>query len=96
MALLGHSPVRAWRTYRRDARLHSSPNSGIPESLMAGGLGIQLGGINQYRGVISRGATLGDLVYDRRPEHLLQAVRVMWLTSVLALFLCMGLAVLAG
>lgn len=32
-----------WRTVLRDARLHPSPNSGYPESAVAGALGIRLG-----------------------------------------------------
>lgn len=43
----------------RDARKHPSPNSGIPESMVAGALGIQLGGVNFYGGIESRRATMG-------------------------------------
>ena len=31
---------------RRDAHLHPSPNSGLPEAGVAGALGVQLGGLN--------------------------------------------------
>ena len=34
----------------RFASLHPSPNSGIPESAVAGALGIELGGRNVYFG----------------------------------------------
>jgi adenosylcobinamide-phosphate synthase len=43
---------RSFRVMRRDGRNHSSPNSGIPEAAMAGGLGIRMGGPSLYGGVM--------------------------------------------
>lgn len=48
------------RTIRRDARKHPSPNSGFPEAAVAGALGIQLGGLNYYRGIPSPRALIGE------------------------------------
>src|SRR5260370_10465365 len=36
----GASAPSAWRAYRRDARLHRSPNAGWPEAAMARALGL--------------------------------------------------------
>lgn len=66
-AVAGRNPgngVRALRAVAAFARLHPSPNSGIPESAVAGALGIRLGGVNIYNGVPSRRATLG---WGKRP-----------------------------
>lgn len=52
--------LAGWRVMRQDARRHPSPNSGIPESMVAGALGVQLGGTNYYKGVRSERATMGD------------------------------------
>ena len=41
----------AWRTMVRDARKHASPNSGYPESAVAGALNLRLGGANYYNGI---------------------------------------------
>ncbi len=41
------------------AHLHPSPNSGIPESAVAGALGIELGGTNVYFGVAERAGKNG-------------------------------------
>lgn len=49
-----------WKMLRRDARKHPSPNSGFPEAAVAGALGIQLGGLNYYRGNPSFRALIGD------------------------------------
>jgi adenosylcobinamide-phosphate synthase len=43
---------RSFRTMRRDGRNHTSPNSGIPEAAMAGGLLIRMGGPATYGGVM--------------------------------------------
>jgi adenosylcobinamide-phosphate synthase len=45
------SPRRAWRTVRRDAARHRSPNAGYPEAAIAGALGLSLAGPRVYDGV---------------------------------------------
>ncbi|WP_278314818.1 cobalamin biosynthesis protein [Lolliginicoccus levis] len=47
--LVGGSPAVAWRSWRRDARSHPSPNAGVAEASAAGALGIRLGGTTRYR-----------------------------------------------
>ena len=49
-----------WRTMRRDARRHASPNGGWPEAAMAGALGRRLGGAVTYDGEAAMRATLGE------------------------------------
>ena len=44
---------RAFSTMMRDARLHRSPNSGWPESAMAGALDVALAGPRVYRGDVA-------------------------------------------
>ena len=46
--LVGGSPLRAVRAWRRDAGRHPSPNAGVVEAAFAGALGVQLGGPTQY------------------------------------------------
>jgi adenosylcobinamide-phosphate synthase len=50
----------AWRTLRRDARLHASPNAGWPEAAMAGALGVSLGGLARYDGAPAERPVFGD------------------------------------
>lgn len=45
---LGDDPRRAWRTWRRDAASHPSPNAGPVEASFAGALDLRLGGRNVY------------------------------------------------
>ncbi|WP_066327369.1 adenosylcobinamide-phosphate synthase CbiB [Anoxybacteroides amylolyticum] len=68
------------RLLLRDARKHPSPNSGWGEAAMAAILGVQLGGTNTYRGVISERPKIGDAVHTLTKEHIRQAVSVMWRT----------------
>lgn len=84
-ALLTRSDAkRGWRVMRRDAQKHASPNSGIPEAMVAGILGIQLGGLNSYGGVPSVRALMGDKVRSLEPMDILAARRLVTWTAVLA------------
>jgi adenosylcobinamide-phosphate synthase len=56
----GASASSAWRAYRRDARLHRSPNAGWPEAAMAGALGLRLAGPRVYGGVLVDDHWMGD------------------------------------
>lgn len=87
-ALLKLDVKAAWKTIRRDAAKHPSPNGGIPESLVAGALGIQLGGLNYYFGQPSFRATMGDKRRNMEPVDIETTVKLMHLSA--------GLAVLMG
>jgi adenosylcobinamide-phosphate synthase len=56
----GASAPTAWQAYRRDARLHRSPNAGWPEAAMAGALGLRLAGPRVYGGVLVDDHWMGD------------------------------------
>ncbi|HET9060537.1 MAG TPA: adenosylcobinamide-phosphate synthase CbiB [Acidimicrobiales bacterium] len=49
-----------WRTVRRDAPGHPSPNAGVAESAFAAALGVRLGGANSYGGKVELRALMGD------------------------------------
>lgn len=49
-----------WRTLRRDAGNHASPNAGWPEAAMAGALGLRLAGPIAYDGVMHDKPWIGD------------------------------------
>lgn len=69
--------LRGWRTCRRYARCHASPNAGWPEAAMAGVLGVRLAGPVSYDGVVTDkpwigiGATadVSDMVRARQVYH---------------------------
>lgn len=84
---LGLNGWNALRVMLRDARRTKSPNAGFPESAAAGALGIQLGGPATYFGETVDKPTLGDA--DRRIDinSYRRMVRLMYLTSILALLL---------
>jgi len=85
-----------WRTIRRDARLHPSPNSGIPEAGIAGALGIQLGGTNYYQGIASHRAKMGEPTRPISPEDIRRTVDVMKIISVLSLLFFAGVVLLCN
>ena len=92
--LLKMNPQRALAAIQRDAPGHPSPNSGIPESAVAGALGVRLGGLNYYHGRESFRAYMGEALTHLEPEHIKQAVKLMYLTSALAVALGLLIAVL--
>ncbi|MCS7460810.1 adenosylcobinamide-phosphate synthase CbiB [Paenibacillus doosanensis] len=74
----GCSAVRAAKAVCSFASLHPSPNSGIPESAVAGALGIELGGVNVYHGRTSERARMGWPLRERRMDDILQSVKMLY------------------
>lgn len=64
--VLGDDRRAAWRTWRRDAGGHPSPNAGPVEAAFAGALGLRLGGVNAYGGRTEDRQVLGD---GRAPDR---------------------------
>mgnify|MGYP001405477471 CR=1 FL=1 len=82
----GHGNTReAWQILLRDAKRHPSPNSGWGEAAVAALLGIQLGGVNYYKGIISIRAKMGEPKVPLKKEHILKANTI--LTKTVMLFL---------
>ncbi|MNP23531.1 cobalamin biosynthesis protein [compost metagenome] len=79
---------RSYHTIRHDARLHPSPNSGYPESAVAGALGIRLGGENMYHGVVSFRAYMGEASRLMEKKDIKSTIRLMLMVSLLFLLLC--------
>ncbi len=70
-----------WICICRDASKHESPNSGIPEAAVAGALGIQLGGLNYYRGVPSERALMGEKKRTLEPRDIRRSLILMALIA---------------
>ncbi len=79
---LGLRAKKSWQIMMRDHCNHASPNSGLPESAMAGALGVQLGGPAVYFGEELDKPTMGD-PGPVTPHHIKQALSLMWLTMLL-------------
>lgn len=79
---------RAWAIWRRDAGKHPSPNSGIPESVTAGLLGIQLGGENFYGGISSKRALMGDSENPLTYQTIQKVIFLMEGTAILGVIFC--------
>lgn len=58
--VVGGSAAGAWRTWRRDAAAHPSPNAGQIEAAFAGALRIRLGGRTVYGAVVEQRPVLGE------------------------------------
>jgi len=77
----------AVRIFKRDRFKHSSPNSGQTEAVCAGALDIQLAGDAYYFGKLYKKPLIGDAIKDVNPKNILEINSIMYLSSVIALFL---------
>lgn len=66
----------------RDGRKHSSPNSGVPEAAMAGALGVKLGGVSAYQGVVVAAPYLGVEKRALEPVFINQALTISLMVSI--------------
>ena len=97
LALLSGKPRHVWSICRRDAIKDLSPNSGWSECAYAAVLGVQLGGINWYRGVAKHKPLLGDPIHPITPVQIHQALQLtrycflIWLVISLATLILLRL-----
>lgn len=85
--LLGGNGKSAFTIGWRDRYQHKSPNSAWSEATVAGALGVQLGGPSSYFGRLVEKPWIGDSIREIEPEDIVQSIRLMYLTSTLALVL---------
>jgi adenosylcobinamide-phosphate synthase len=74
LALVSGRPRHIWTLCRRDAPNDPSPNAGWSECAYAAVLGVQVGGSNQYRGIVKHKPLLGDPIHPIAPETIYQAL----------------------
>ncbi len=75
----------AWQVGRTDCRKHKSPNSGFPEAVVAGALGIQLGGTHLYHGVEIYKPTIGVPLRSAQQEDILLTNQLLYTAASLGL-----------
>ncbi|MGK7922378.1 MAG: adenosylcobinamide-phosphate synthase CbiB [Trichodesmium sp.] len=68
IAFLSGKPLYVWRICQRDAVKDPSPNAGWSECAYAAALGVQLGGVNSYKGVVKYKPLLGEPTHPITPE----------------------------
>ena len=73
------------RVMLRDAGKHPSPNGGWPEAMVAGVLGVRLGGCNYYQGIASFRNFLGDEARPLQAEDIRKTLRILNTTVFLVL-----------
>jgi adenosylcobinamide-phosphate synthase len=85
VALVSGRPLKVWQICCRDAPQDPSPNSGWSECAFAAALGVQLGGLNTYRGVTKHKPLLGNAIAPIKPETIKQALKLMQTSMLLLL-----------
>ena len=82
---------RGFTIFVRDRLCHASPNSGHPESAVAGILGVQLGGNSSYFGTVVEKASMGDALRPLEADDIIVTNRLMIVAGLLFLGLALGL-----
>ncbi len=95
-ALLGLNGKRAFTTMWRQGQNHLSPNAGIPEAVVAGSLGIELGGPQYYQGRIVEKPVIGEALREIEPEDIFRSQKILLTTALLALGLFLSLRMGGG
>ncbi len=86
--LLKKNRGSSWHFFWQEAKKHPSPNSGFSEAATAGLLGVRLGGLNYYHGEPSFRAYMGKGKEPLRPQHIMETIKVMYITELLFIILC--------
>lgn len=73
---------RRFLNWKEDAKKHPSPNSGWLEAATAIQLGIELGGVNFYKGIRSERAQMGSPIVPLEASHIRQAVKHMQIVTL--------------
>lgn len=92
IALISHIKIErpfklknGFKIWRRDCRKHSSPNSAHPESVVAGLLGVKLGGPNYYGGILIEKPYIGDEIKKIDCNDIKRTIQLMYSAEILAL-----------
>ena len=81
--MIGKNVKNGLKVFVRDRKNHKSPNSGHPESAIAGLLEIQLGGTNTYFGNVVEKPTIGDAIKTLKASCIADTNRVMFASELL-------------
>ena len=87
----GYSASNAFKTARRDAKIHSSPNAGIPEAATAGALEVSLGGPATYGGVKHEKEFFGKEFDAPKTDDISKSINLMWIVTVVMLGMVAGI-----
>jgi adenosylcobinamide-phosphate synthase len=87
LSIISAKPVTVWRLCARDAIDDPSPNSGWSECAYAAALGVQVGGINYYRGEVRSKPLLGDDLAPITQPKILEALSLTRYSFILWLIL---------
>jgi len=79
--------VAAWHIFKRDRYKHLSPNSAQTESVVAGALGVQLGGGHFYFNQFVPKQTIGDNLRAIMPKDIIIANKILYCSSCIAIFI---------
>ncbi len=96
LALFSGKPGDVLAICRRDSILDPSPNSGWSEAVYAAILGVQLGGVNSYGGIVKEKPLLGNCDREITPAIIKQALALtrncflLWLAIAAAILILRG------
>lgn len=96
MALASGHPLRVLRFVRRYGSAHASPNSGYPESALAGVLDCRFGGPHEYFGQMFDKPYIGENPRPVDSNDMHTAIRINRIVEIMALTVVLGVKWLVG
>jgi|GEM_PF-548217 len=79
--IVGFNMKETFRIYERDCNHYSSPNAGHPEAVVAGALGIQLGGKSSFSGRKEEDPLIGDATRPIFHTDIYESKVIMYVTE---------------
>ena len=94
LMVIASGKLKTFKFVRKYARQHASPNSGYPESALAGILDVQFGGPHTYFGEVIDKPFIGDNPRHLTSEDAVKAIRINRISEVMMIILtiCIGTA----
>lgn len=88
--------MEGFKVYKSDRLAHKSPNAGHPEAIVAGLLGVTLGGTNQYFGQVLVKPTIGNKAGILTKDKVQMTLKIMYLSEFMMVILGITILTILG
>ncbi|MBC8552897.1 MAG: cobalamin biosynthesis protein CobD [Candidatus Brocadiales bacterium] len=94
--ICGKDYLNSVKILKRDGQKHPSPNSGIPEAVIAGALRIRLGGPSIYNDIASYKPFIGDPQKSVCPDDINSTSKIVMVSAVISVVMGIAFLMIGG